>query len=335
MAKEDPIQLTKDGLYVPAGGFYIDPWRPVERALITHGHMDHARWGHKHYFCVHESVPILKSRLGEEISIDSTSYGKEHHIGSAKISFHPAGHVLGSAQIRVEVKGEVWVITGDYKRDEDPSCADFEVVPCDTLITEATFALPIYRWRPGDEVAEEIFRWWESNRERGVTSIIFGYSLGKAQRVLCELGKLTDRTVYLHGAMKSMVEVYRDAGVSLIPTKMVSDEPRNYSFPGDLIMAPPSAYRSPWMKRFKQVETAFASGWMAVRGSRRRRGYDRGFVMSDHADWDGLIQTIEETCCERVLATHGESSSLTRFVQENMGIEALALETRFVGDEEE
>jgi putative mRNA 3-end processing factor len=322
------IELTDKGLYCAAGDFHIDPWRPVERALITHAHADHARSGHARYWANRESAPILYKRLGRDIELEPVEYGDMHAFGDARVSFHPAGHVLGSAQIRVEVDGEVWVASGDYKRDADPTCAGFEVVPCDTFITEATFALPVYRWADTAVVAADIHAWWQANAAAGKTSVLFSYSLGKAQRLLAELARFTDETVYLHGALVPLTDIYREAGVDMLATEPVSAQDKKADFAGALVMAPPSAAGSRWMRRFKHHETGFASGWMRIRGNRRRRGYDRGFVLSDHADWPGLIRTIEQTGASRVLATHGRTDVLVEYLRQR-GLDAAPLTTEY------
>jgi putative mRNA 3-end processing factor len=265
-------------------------------------------------------------------------YGKVFTRGDARVSFHPAGHVLGSSQVRVErgegANREVWVFTGDYKRDPDPSCAPFEVVECDTLITEATFALPVYQWRPGSEVAEEILQWWNQNRERGINSILCCYALGKAQRILAELAKLTDRPVHLHGSMKNLVQIYRDAGILLSETLPAIDESSKEKLKGALILAPPSASGSTWTRRFEPFEVGFASGWMQIRGNKRRKGYDRGFVVSDHSDWPSLLQTIRDSKAKRVIATHGASDVLARYATEVMGLQGEVFKTEFDPAEE-
>lgn len=327
---EPVLRVTDHGLYCPRGDFYVDPWKGVERAVITHGHADHARWGSQHYHATAPSAPILHQRI-RDIELSSYDFGEAFELGDARVSFHPAGHVLGSAQVRVEVDGEVWVVSGDYKRASDPTCAGFEVVECDTFITEATFALPVYQWRPGAAVAREILEWWDSNVRRRKASVLLCYALGKAQRVLGELATMTDRPVFLHGAIASMVEVYREAGVELLPTEKVQEK---RDFAGELIIAPPSAAGSTWLRRFGDYELGFASGWMRLRGARRRRGYDRGFVLSDHADWPGLVATVRATGAKKVLATHGYTDAIVRYLQEE-GIDAQALETAYVGEGED
>lgn len=325
------IQPTDRGLYCAAGDFYIDPWRSVERALITHAHADHARAGHGRYWAAAPGVALLRHRLGADIDCCGVAYGQTLTFGAARVSFHPAGHVLGSAQIRVEVDGEVWVASGDYKRDHDPTCADFELVRCDTFITEATFALPVYRWAPAAEVAREIAAWWRDNAAAGRASVLFCYALGKAQRLLAELGQCGDLpgdTAYLHGALVPLTRLYRAAGIDMLATEPVSDRPRDHDFSASLALAPPSAAGSRWMRRFGEHRTGFASGWMRIRGNRRRRGYDRGFVLSDHADWPGLIDTIEATGARRVLATHGRTDVLVSYLRQR-GVAAEPLATDY------
>ncbi|MFK7891015.1 MAG: ligase-associated DNA damage response exonuclease [Granulosicoccus sp.] len=330
----DLIRATKTGLECRAGGFVIDPWQSTETAVITHAHADHARAVAKIYYCSMASVVLLKRRLGEDLDIRGVPYGHQLEFNDVSVSFHPAGHVLGSAQIRIARDSDVWVFTGDFKRDNDPTCEPFELVPCNTLITEATFALPIYRWQPGTEVAAEIFHWWQSMQQTQRPAVLFAYSLGKAQRVLGELAAYTDKAVYLHGAVDSITRIYRDAGVAMLPTLPVDLDNRNVDYRGQLIIAPPGASGSAWMKRFPKASTGFCSGWMRVRGNRRRRGYDRGFVLSDHADWSGLLRTIEESGAQRVLTTHGQASSLIRLLRER-GLNAAELQTEYGIDDAE
>jgi putative mRNA 3-end processing factor len=326
------LRIDDCGLFCEAGGFHIDPWKPVERAVISHGHGDHARWGSRAYLGAAPSLPILQRRLGGEARIEGVPFGERVRIGDVTVSFHPAGHILGSAQVRVERGGEVWVFSGDYKRRPDPTCEDFELVACHTFITEATFALPIYRWDDAAEVAREILSWWEANREAGRSSVLFCYALGKAQRLLGELARWTDRPAFVHGSIEPLNECYRRAGARMLPTTPVSETARGTSFAGELILAPPSAGGSTWMRRFGAASTGFASGWMRVRGTRRRRGFDRGFSISDHADWPDLLRTIEETGAERVLTTHGYAEPLARFLRER-GLAAGTLATPFEGEE--
>lgn len=324
------ITVRTEGLYCAAGDFYIDPWRPVENALITHAHADHARSGSEKYLAIASAEGVLRKRLGQDIALQGVQYGDKLKYGDTWVSLHSAGHVLGSAQVRVEHKDEVWVVSGDYKRCADPTCEPFEVVPCDVFITEATFGLPIYKWDAGEETARQVYDWWQSDLER--PSILFCYSFGKAQRVLGELTKFTDQTVYVHGAIANLNDIYRAQGVQMLPTVNTADVPKGHKYTGDLVLAPPSGHRSSWMKRFKSPQTAFASGWMAVRGARRRRGYERGFVLSDHADWSGLINTIDATGAKQIYVTHGQNDVLSRYLQEVRGINAQPLDTLFEGE---
>ena len=319
------LHYLNQGLYCPAADAWIDPPCPVKRAIITHAHADHARPGCGEYWACDQSETILRQRLGRNIKIHSINYGEEFRLGQAKLSLHSAGHVLGSAQVRIEVGDEVWLVTGDYKRCHDPSCEPFESVKCDVLITESTFGLPIYRWKSGKQVAREIYEWWRTETEH--PSLLFCYAFGKAQRVLAELKSLgIMEEVLLHGAVETITGHYREAGVDMVPTRPVSELERKDPLKGRLIIAPPSAYKSPWMKRFKEPQTAFASGWMAVRGARRRRGYERGFVLSDHADWTGLIMTIKQSEAKTIYITHGQENVLARYLTEVEGLNAFPLE---------
>ena len=338
-ARREPplIEATARGLDCAAGGFTIDPWKPVRTSLITHAHADHARRVAEIYYASHASVPLLRKRLGDDIDLRGVDWGETLRFGDVDVSFHPAGHVLGSAQIRVERAGETWVFTGDFKRDADPSCEAFELVPCDTFITEATFALPVYRWQPGETVAREILDWWRLMKASGRPAVLFGYSLGKAQRVLAELARLPDvpdEEVFVHGAVDPLTEIYREAGIEMLPTVRVDPSRKTkVDYAGRLVVAPPGASGSTWMRRFAGASTGFCSGWMRVRGNRRRRGYDRGFVLSDHADWPGLLRTIDETGASRVLTTHGQSSTLVRYLREERGLDADELRTNYSSDD--
>jgi putative mRNA 3-end processing factor len=315
------LRLSPEGLYCPAADAWIDPWRPVPRALITHAHADHARPGSGRYWAIGSSEAILRQRLGAAIRLDSVEYGQELRLGDARVSFHAAGHVLGSAQIRLEAGGESWLVSGDYKRDADPSCEPFAAVQADVLISEATFGLPIYRWRPAREVVGEIEAWWRAAPER--QTILFCYAFGKAQRVLAELAlRGVNDEILLHGAVQALMPAYRAQAVPLPPTRPVSELPRSQDLAGRLVIAPPSAHRSPWMKRFRSPQTAFLSGWMAVRGARRRRGHERGFVLSDHADWPGLLRSVRDCGARQVYLTHGQQDVLARYLREVEGLAA-------------
>ena len=329
---DDLVVARPEGLYCPPGNFYIDPWRPVDRAVITHAHSDHARSGHGHYLAQTDSEGTLRSRLGADINLQTLPYGEAIEQNGVRISLHPAGHVLGSAQVRLEHGGRVWVASGDYKTEPDGTCAPFEPVPCDTFITESTFGLPIYRWPTQAALCADINDWWRRNADDGRASVLLCYAFGKAQRILHGVDASIGPIV-VHGAVEPLNAVYRAAGVALPPTVRVSD-------PGvtpqmlkrALVLAPPSAHGTPWMRRFGNYADAFASGWMQLRGTRRRRGVDRGFVMSDHADWPGLQKAITGTGAERVFVTHGSVAVLVRWLTEN-GLEAQGFKTEY-GDED-
>ncbi|MCU1732109.1 MULTISPECIES: ligase-associated DNA damage response exonuclease [unclassified Pseudomonas] len=329
----DLVIARPEGLYCPPGDFYIDPWRPVERAVITHGHGDHARTGNHHYLCAAPGAGILRARLGAEINLQTLPYHERLSHHGVTLSFHPAGHVLGSAQVRLEYQGEIWVASGDYKVEADGTCAPFEPVRCHTFITESTFGLPIYRWQPQAEVFSEINEWWRGNQTRGKASVLFCYAFGKAQRILhgidASLGP-----ILAHGSVEPLNRVYREAGIHLPPTQYAGDIPRNDPLLRQaLIIAPPSAGGSTWMRRFGDYSDAFASGWMRLRGTRRRRGVDRGFVLSDHADWPGLLWAIAETGAQRVMVTHGSVGVLVRYLSEQ-GLDARPFVTEY-GDEDD
>ena len=328
----DMVVVRKEGLYCVPGQFYIDPWRPVERAIITHAHADHARVGHRHYLCAAPGEQVLRARLGA-VSIQALAYGDSLAHHGVQVSLHPAGHVLGSAQVRMEYDGAVWVASGDYKLQPDPTCAPFEPVRCDTFITESTFGLPIYRWQAPQEIVDDINQWWRRNAAEGRTSVLFCYAFGKAQRILAGLDSSIG-PIICHGAAQALTQVYRASGVALPATVMVSDVTDKAALKTAMVIAPPSAAGSPWMKRFGDYSDAFASGWMLLRGARRRRGVDRGFVLSDHADWPGLMQAITATQAARIIVTHGSIPVMVRWLRQN-GWQAGGFETEYGDDEAE
>jgi putative mRNA 3-end processing factor len=321
------------GLYCQAGDFYVDPWRPVARAIITHAHADHARPGHGHYLASAEGRHVLRTRLGAAASIETIPYGERQVINGVSVSLHPAGHVLGSAQVRIEHKGEVWVVSGDYKLDYDPTCPFFEPVRCHTFITESTFGLPIYRWRTHAQIFAEINAWWLANAQLGRTSVIYAYSFGKAQRLLMGVDASIG-PIIVHSAVETLNRGYREAGIALPPTQIVSALDANMDLSRALVVAPPGAAASSWMTRFGDYSDAFASGWMAVRGAKTQQNVDRGFVLSDHADWPSLQAAIDATGATRVLVTHGSVPTMVRHLRER-GLEADALDTPYGGDSSE
>lgn len=321
-----------EGLYCPAGDFYIDPWRAVPRAVITHAHGDHARGGSLHYLAASDGAGLLRARLGADLPLQTLAYGQSITQGEVKLSLHPAGHVLGSSQLRIEHRGEVWVASGDYKVEADGTCAAFEPLACHTFITESTFGLPIYRWQAQAALFAEINDWWRANASQGRASVIFCYALGKAQRILHGVDAAIG-PIYCHGAMENLNTVYRAAGVRLPDTALASSIEDRKAFRQALILAPPAAGGSSWMRRFGDYSDAFASGWMQLRGARRRRSVDRGFVLSDHADWPGLMWAIKATGAERVIVTHGQVGVMVRWLCQN-GLDAQAFSTEY-GDEED
>lgn len=320
-----------EGLYCEAGDFFVDPWRPVARAVITHAHSDHARTGHGAYLAAAPSTGVLRARLGG-IALQAVAYGERVDLGGVRVSLHPAGHVLGSAQVRIEHRGEVWVVSGDYKVEPDPTCAAFEPVRCHTFVTESTFGLPVYRWPASREVFDAVDRWWRANADAGRASVLYAYAFGKAQRLLAGVDASIGPIV-CHGAVEPLNAAYRAAGVALPPTLRVADVADRRQFARALVVAPPSAAGTPWLRRFPEPSDAFASGWMALRGARRRRAVDRGFVLSDHADWPGLNAAIGATGAQRVVVTHGQVPAMVRWLREQ-GLEATSFDTEF-GDEEE
>jgi putative mRNA 3-end processing factor len=328
----DLIVQRPEGLYCPPGDFFIDPWRPVARAVITHAHADHARTGHAHYLAAAPAEHVLKSRLGA-IDLQCLPYSEPLTINGVRVSLHPAGHVLGSAQVRIEHGGEIWVASGDYKLQPEATCAPFEPVRCHTFITESTFGLPIYRWQSNAQVLADINAWWSTNATQGLASMLYCYSFGKAQRIAAGVDASIGPIV-CHGATQTLMQAYRESGVALPPTQLVTEMPDKESLKRALVLAPPSAAGSAWLKRFGELKDAFASGWMALRGARRRRAVDRGFVLSDHADWPGLHQAIAATGAQQVIVTHGYVNVMVRHLQEQ-GLAARSFATEFGGDDDE
>jgi len=332
----DLVVQRPEGLYCPAGDFHIDPWRPVDRAVITHAHADHARRGHGHYLAAAPAEGVLRARLGD-VTLQPLAYGEAVEHRGVRISLHPAGHVLGSAQVRIEHGGQVWVASGDYfvsgAGDDNRTCAPFEPVRCNCFITESTFGLPVYRWRPQREVFADIDRWWRDNAAQGRASVLLGYSFGKAQRILAGVDAGIGPIV-VHGAVEPLNEAYRAAGVALPATRLATEVDDQAVLQRALVVAPPSVLGSAWMKRFGDCADAFASGWMQLRGARRRQGVDRGFVLSDHADWPGLQRAIAATGATRVIVTHGYEAVMVRWLVEQ-GLEAGSFRTEYGSEDGE
>lgn len=334
----DLVVNDGSGLFCQAGGFHVDPWSPVPCAVITHAHSDHARGGSERYIATPETADVMRSRISAELNIETVAYGQTVRMGTVQIRLEPAGHVLGSAQIVVTPDdGPTWCITGDYKVEPDRTCVPFQPQACDVLVTESTFGLPVFRWRSDDEVVRSMNAWRAENAAAGRTSVLLCYAFGKAQRVVASLDPSVG-PIGLHGSVRNMCEVYARHGISFPKAVHANAENADVLRAGGTIVAPPSALTGPWLRRFVSptggMRTAMVSGWMALRGRRRWRGTDTGFVLSDHADWPGLIDTIRATGAKRVLATHGYASQLARFVREELRIDAGVLPTRY-GDAEE
>ena len=329
--KSPLLQFRDKGIYCEKAGVYLDPWKPVDKAIISHGHADHSRWGHQKYITHHRNIPIISHRLGD-INTVGMEWGETFTINNVKFSLHPAGHIIGSSQIRVEHKGEVWVFTGDYKTEDDGISTPYESIKCNTFITECTFGLPAFKWIPQNEVLQDINAWWKENQNDGKTSILFGYSLGKAQRLLKYLD--TDiGSIYTHGAIENMTEVLRPL-VSFPKTTLITRETTKKELLGNIVLAPPSAHGSTWIRKMVPYVTASASGWMTFRGARRRRAIDKGFVLSDHCDWQGLLSSIEATGAEKVICTHGYSDIFSKYLRE-LGYDARTEATQYEGEQGE
>lgn len=309
------LTSTSLGLYCAAGDFYVDPWRPVPRAVVTHAHSDHACWGCESYLTSDEGEHVLRARIGLEAKIETLPFGRSIDMNGVKVSLHPAGHILGSAQIRIEHLGEIWVASGDYKVDPDATCSAFESILCHTFISESTFALPIYRWPRQVDVFAKINDWWRANASQGKASMLYGYALGKAQRMLAGLDPSIG-PIYTHGAVEKLNEAYRKSNIILPKTHHFRETDAKGGYRQAIVLAPPSAHGTPWAKRFAPSSSGFASGWMTIRGTRRRRAIDRGFILSDHADWPGLLDAIEATGADQIILTHGYTAVLGRWLTE-------------------
>ncbi|MFD1768910.1 ligase-associated DNA damage response exonuclease [Sphingobacterium suaedae] len=327
------LTVNDNGLFCKQGDFYIDPWRPVKTAIITHGHSDHMRAGMGNYICHQHTVPLLKLRLGGDQVVQGVAYGERLALNGVEISFHPAGHIIGSAQIRLSYQEEVWVCSGDYKLMADGVSTPFETVECDHFITESTFGLPIYHFPPLVDVYSDINRWWRVNAAEGYNTVLLGYALGKAQNILAHADQSLG-SIYLHGAVANVNQALSEVGYSFPGERITLDTVRS-SIQGALIVAPPSALDTPWLRSLKPYRIAMCSGWMQLRGARRRRGVDRGFVLSDHADWTQLNSAIAKTQAKHVYVTHGYEQPFTRWMNEAHGLEAQIFKTLYSDQEEE
>ena len=317
------ILSRPDGLYCQKGDFYIDPSRGVDRAVITHAHADHARRGSKHYLSSTASAPLLKRRLGRKISIQSLEYGVSVNIQGVKVSLHPAGHILGSSQVRLEYGGEIWVVSGDYKTCKDTTCTPFEPVACHTFISECTFGLPIFRWPSPEHEWQRILQWWQDNPDTDRTSVLKVYSLGKAQRVLQAL-KDVGSEILVHPSIMDLVPAYETQGIVFPPMQIADAKSVRKSKGKALVLTPTCNSMEAWMDEPESWQMMEISGWMQVRSPRRKRHLSCGFIVSDHADWDGLNQSIHATGASQVLLTHGDGILLMNWLKRK------GLETRIL-----
>lgn len=328
------LRFDSKGIYCPQADVYIDPWQPVARALITHAHSDHARPGSHAYICHHDSVALLRLRLGQDIRVEGKGYHETFTVNGVQISFHPAGHIVGSAQVRLEYKGEVWVVSGDYKLQADGVSVPFEPVRCHHFITESTFGLPVYRFPAPDTVHADINSWWAGNAANDINSVMIGYALGKAQRIIHHLEPSVG-PVFTHGAVDNINQVLAANGMALPPSTRITPDMQKKDIKGAMIIAPPSAIGTPWMNRFAPYSLGVCSGWMQLRGARRRRSADRGFILSDHCDWLQLNEAIKATGAEKVYVTHGYKSVYARWLREECGLDAREVDTLYESDEHE
>lgn len=324
------VRFTKKGIYCIPGNFYLDPWYPVDYAVISHGHADHARWGNKHYLCHNDAKAILQHRIGQELSIESLGYNEPKNINGVKVSFFPAGHIIGSVQIRLEYKGFVVVFSGDYKTKPDFLTTPFEPVKCHEFITESTFGLPIYKWKDEKELQTELQNWVLQNQQNNRTSVFLGYSLGKAQRILKLLENVDN--IYVHSAIDNLNKAITASGIDLPKSTLITVDFKKVDVQNKIVILPPALLGSRMLKRIPNSATAICSGWMHIRGNRRWKGVDAGFAVSDHADWDGLLSAVKATEAEKVYVTHGSHAVFSKYLNE-IGIEAYELKTEFGEDE--
>lgn len=324
------IKFTKKGIYCIPGNFYLDPWYPVEYAIISHGHADHARWGNKHYLCHNDSKAILQHRIGQDISIESLGYNQPKNINGVKVSFFPAGHIIGSAQIRLEYQGYIIVFSGDYKTQPDFLTTPFEPVKCHEFITESTFGLPVYKWKDEKELQEEMQNWVLQNQQNNRTSVFLGYSLGKAQRIIKLVENIDD--IYVHSAIDNLNKAITASGINLPKSTLLTTDFKKVDVQNKIVILPPALLGSRLLKKIPNAATAICSGWMHIRGNRRWKGVDAGFAVSDHADWDGLLSAVKAAEAKKVYVTHGSQAVFSKYLNE-IGIEAHELKTEFGEDE--
>lgn len=331
MGYYDILAFRPEGIFCIPGGFYIDPWRPVDLAVITHGHADHARWGMKKYLCHTFTAPILRSRISPDIAVETLNYNQPIYINGVKLSLHPAGHIIGSAQVRLEYKGKVIVISGDYKLQNDGLATPFESVRCHEFITESTFGLPIYHWQSVDQQNEMLRQWVLQNQQKGKTSVFIGYSLGKSQRIMKAMEGIAP--IYVHYSITKLNQAYESVGIQLPEWQPIDLREDVKHVDQNIVILPPALFDSKVIKKIPHISDAICSGWMQIRGARRWRSADAGFAISDHADWNDLLTAIKATEAEKVYVTHGQTAVFAKYLNE-IGIQAVELHTEFGNDEE-
>lgn len=326
------VRFTKKGIYCIPGKFYLDPWLPVDYAIISHGHADHARNENKHYLCQTDSKAILKHRLGADIDVESLNYDESRMVNGVKVSFHPAGHVIGSAQIRLEYKGFIVVFTGDYKVKNDYLTVPFEPIKCHEFITESTFGLPIYNWLSEEHLQKEMHDWVYKNQSHNRTSVFLGYSLGKAQRIM-KLMEGVDK-MYVHSAIHNLNYAIESSGINLPHTELLTYDFKKEDLQNKIVILPPGLLGSKLLKKIPNAATAICSGWMQIRGNRRWQAVDAGFALSDHADWNGLLSAVKATEAEKVYVTHGSQAIFSKYLNE-IGIPSAEVKTEYGADDDD
>lgn len=320
------LTFTNKGIYCKPGDFYIDPWQPVDYAVTTHGHTDHVKWGNKAYLCHTYTAPVLKQRYGLTENVQTIPYGQQVVRNGVKISLHPAGHVIGSAQIRLEHRGEICVVSGDYKTDFDGISTAFEPIKCHTFVSECTFGLPIYKWEKQETIFVQIKQWITDNQRKGKTSVLIAYSLGKAQRLIYNLAGSCN--IYVHQSIANLNDGFLEAGIAIPKTIRITPDIKKEELQRGIVIVPPALADSRWIKNLLHPAIGVCSGWMAVRAGRRWRSADAGFALSDHADWPGLLAAIKATGAENVLVTHGSTAVFGRYLNE-IGIQAQEVKTQY------
>ena len=318
-SRQNLISQKSQGLYCESANIWIDPYKSVEKAIITHAHSDHFTNGCREYICSIETGLLLKKRFGNNINLKTVEYDKKFLINGINFSLHPSGHILGSSQIKIMTDSETWLITSDFKRQKDKTCKSYERLKTDFLICESTFGLPIFNWESTNKIIDKITKW--VNQSEDSTSILFCYSLGKAQRLLSELNRQNFKNIYVHKSINNINTIYKNLGIELEEAKIFDNNLEINNLKDCLLLLPPSLNNQNFLKKFKRFQTGFASGWMSIRALKKRSGFDKGFTISDHADWNGLIKTIKESEAKRVFLNHGDGESLANFLRDKEGLD--------------